>query len=134
MADYSDIIKDIGDIPNYLINDDLRKIINIGIYDAIRHSNNIGKKSVVIFNITIHEKIGTSRNIRCETSFMGDIPSEYNYDPINEDENGIIDSEGETNETPHENNTKIIYPLVRRTSVEPNKQADIVNIDITFED
>lgn len=124
MADYSDIVKNINDSPDYLANNELRRIINIGIHDAIRHSNNIGRKSSVLFDLTVHEKIGLNRLIKCETSFQGSVPSEYSYDPIN----------GETNETPHESNTKINYPLVRRTSVETNKQVDIVNVDINIED
>ena len=69
MADYSNICKNIGDIPDYISNIDLKRIINIGIHDAIRHSNNIGLNSSVVFNITIHEKSGVNRLLRCETSF-----------------------------------------------------------------
>jgi hypothetical protein len=102
MADYSDIVKNIGDIPNYLLNNDLRKVINIGIHDAIRHSNNIGINSGVIFNITIYKKNGSNRLIKCETFFNAS-------DLIN-------------------------YPIVRRTTVEPEKQNDIVSIDIIIEE
>lgn len=101
MLDYSDIVKNINDIPDFISNEELRKIINIGIHDAIRHSNRIGMNSSVIFNITVYEKNGTTRNIKCETSFKS---SEF-----------------------------INYPLVRRTTVEPDKQSDIVSIDIIIE-
>lgn len=124
MIDYSDICKNIGDIPNYLLNDDLRKVINIGIHDAIRHSNNIGMNSKVIFNITVHEKIGTNRLIKCETFFNGNVPNIYTYDPV----------DGETNDIPNIENKNINYSIVRRTTVEPEKQNDIVSIDINIEE
>jgi len=102
MADYSNIIKDIGDIPDYMSNEDLRKIINIGIYDAIRHSNKIEISSSVVFNMTVNTKEYGNRIIKCDTSFKSS-------DSIN-------------------------YPLVRRTTVEPTKQNDIVSINVIIEE
>lgn len=101
MLDYSDIVKNINDIPDFISNEELRKIINIGIHDAIRHSNKIEINSSVIFNITVYEKNGSNRTIKCETYFKSS-------DSIN-------------------------YPLVRRTTVEPDKQNNIVSIDIIIE-
>jgi hypothetical protein len=123
MIDLSNIVKNIGDIPNYIDNDDLRKIINIGIHDTILHSNNINKQSSVVFDLTVHKKIDTNRTINCKTSFIGAVPNEYTYNPISENI-----------ETPDSSNTKINYPIVRRITVEPSKHTEIVNKDIIIED
>jgi len=107
MADYSDIVKNIDDITDYISNQELRSIINIGIHDAIRHSNNIGKNSSVLFDLTINTKNDNSRILKCETFFDSEITSEESKN--------------------------INYPIVRRTTVEKDKQSDIVNIDIILE-
>ncbi|MCK9441700.1 MAG: hypothetical protein M0Q13_09795 [Methanothrix sp.] len=101
MADYSNIVKNINDIPNFISNEELRNIINIGIHDAIRHSNKIGMNSSVIFNITVYKKNGLNRTIKCETFFKS--------------------------------SDNISCPLIRRTTVEPNKQNDIVSLDLIIE-
>jgi hypothetical protein len=123
MANYSNIIKNMVDIPNYITNEDLRKFINLGIHDIIRHSNNINYSSSVIFHITINKKEGLYRTVKCAVSFKGATPSKYTYDPI------VDENEG----NPHNENTKIYYPMVRRTTVESEKQSNTAYINITLE-
>ena len=104
MADYSDIIKDIGDIPDYLSNDDLRKLINIGLHDIMRHTDIISNTAKIVVDITVHEKIGSSRDIECSVDLESDSEVEINK------------------------------PVVRRTVVEPDKQDDVISINTQFTD
>jgi len=104
MADYSDIIKDIGDIPDYLSNDELRKIINIGLHDIMRHADIINNTANIVVDITVNEKIGSSRDIECSIGLESDPDGEINK------------------------------PVVRRTVVEPNKQADVIKINTQITD
>ena len=120
MADYSDIIKNIGEIPDYISNEELRKVINIGIHDAIMHSNIIQSKSSVVFNITVykHNEEG-NRLLNCKVLFNASTPDTYTYNP----KESIVSEE----------NKKINHPKLRRTTVEPLNQSKIVNIDINIE-
>jgi len=98
MADYSDIIRDLGDIPDYLANDDLRKIINVGLHDIMRHADVIRNTTSIVVDITVHEFGGGSRDVSCSVELMADPDSEINK------------------------------PVVRRTVVEPEEQENIVRI------
>lgn len=118
MADYSYIVKDIDDIPDYISNEDLRRVINIGIHDAIMYSNIIQSKSSVIFNITVYKK-NDNRALNCKVFFNASTVDTYTYNPEEDNVN--------------EENNKINSSVVRRTTVEPLNQNKIVNIDINIE-
>lgn len=98
MADYSDIIRDLDDIPDYLANDDLRKIINAGLHDIMRHSDVIQGTSSIVVDITVHEKVGAVRDVECSVEL-------------------VSDPDGEINK-----------PVVRRTVVEPAEQDNVVKL------
>lgn len=118
MTDYSDIIKDIDNIPDYISNEDLRKFINVAIHDTIAHSDIIQLKSSVIFNIIVYKKDG-NRKLVCNVFFNASLPETYTYIP----EENIISEE----------NKKINNPIIRRTTVEPLNQDKMVEIEINIE-
>lgn len=100
MADYSKIVLNIEDIPDYLSEDKLKDIINIGIHDVLRHIDTINTKSTVEFDITINEIIDNNRKITIRTFFKSGLHSEVNS-------NNVV-----------------------RTIVEPIKQVDLSYADI----
>lgn len=103
MADYSKIVLNIENVPDYLSVDRLREIINIGIHDVIRHVDNINTDSSVIFEITVHEAINGNRKITIETFLESGLHGEINK------------------------------PLVLRTIIQPTRQNDLICANLNIQ-
>jgi hypothetical protein len=98
-----EIVKNIDDIPNYCSNQDLRKLINVAILDAMRHADVIQDNVTARMNITVSEIYEGIRTMKCDTSFISGLHTDINQ------------------------------TLIRRTVVEPEKQNDIASSTFDFE-
>lgn len=98
-----EIVKSIDDIPNYCSNQDLRKLINVAILDAMRHADVIQDNVTARMNITVSEIYEGIRTMKCGTSFISGLHTDINQ------------------------------TLIRRTVVEPEKQNDIASSTFDFE-
>lgn len=100
MADYSKIVLNIEDIPDYISENRLKEIINIGIHDILRHIDIIKTQATVEFDITVNEIVNGNRKITIRTFLTAGLHSEVNN------------------------------PGIARTIVQPDRQIDLSYADI----
>lgn len=107
----AEVVRDLDTIPDYCSNERLRNIINMMLYDSIRHADMLQDSITARLKLTIDETIDDSRNIRCETSFISDL---YQSPPTG---------------SPNSVNEHVV-----RTLVEADKQNDVIDVEFDLQD